>query len=183
VFAGDETERQSADDYMVSSYIPTIAALTRARKDWQAINRTQAVGLLVSEPAPGRGYSPIINVYNEAETVRNCFAVAGAAMGLGVQSPTTVTSVLSILQSVDVNILHMACHGVQHENPLQSAFVLGDGDLSIEELMRLDLRHATLAFLSACQTAQGDAHQPDQAVHLAASMLFCGFRSVIGTLW
>jgi CHAT domain-containing protein len=42
---------------------------------------------------------------------------------------------------------------------------------------------AVLAFLSACRTAQGDANAPDQAVHLAASMLFCGFWSVIGTMW
>jgi hypothetical protein len=97
VFAGDETERQSADDYMVSSYIPTLAALTRARRDWQAINRMQAVGLLVSEPAPGRGYAPITNVNEEVKTVRNCFAVAGAAMALSVPASTTVTSVLSTL--------------------------------------------------------------------------------------
>jgi CHAT domain-containing protein len=49
--------------------------------------------------------------------------------------------------------------------------------------MRLRLPHAVLAFLSACQTAQGSEKQPDQAVHLAASMLFCGFRSVVGTMW
>jgi hypothetical protein len=39
-----------------------------------------------------------------------------------------------------------------------------------------------LAFLSACQTAKGDEDMPDQAVHLAASMLFCGFKSVIATM-
>jgi CHAT domain-containing protein len=39
------------------------------------------------------------------------------------------------------------------------------------------------AFLSACETAKGDRSQPDQAVHLAASLLFCGFRSVIATMW
>jgi CHAT domain-containing protein len=45
------------------------------------------------------------------------------------------------------------------------------------------LKRASLAFLSACQTAKGDQNQPDQAVHLAASFLFCGFKSVIATMW
>lgn len=40
--------------------------------------------------------------------------------------------------------------------------------------MNLNLPTAMLAFLSACKTAKGSEEQPDQAVHLAASMLFCG---------
>jgi CHAT domain-containing protein len=68
-------------------------------------------------------------------------------------------------------------------NPLESHFVLRDGPLSIEALMKVELPNAVFAFLSACETAKGDRDQPDQAVHLAASMLFCGFRSVIATMW
>lgn len=37
--------------------------------------------------------------------------------------------------------------------------------------------------MSACKTAQGDAKQPEQAIHLAATMLFVGFQTVIGTMW
>jgi CHAT domain-containing protein len=81
------------------------------------------------------------------------------------------------------HVLHIASHGVQEIDPLQSAFLMEDGRFSIEDIMELHLPQAVLAFLSACQTAKGDANAPDQAVHLAASMLFCGFRSVIGTMW
>jgi CHAT domain-containing protein len=49
--------------------------------------------------------------------------------------------------------------------------------------MELDLSKAFLAFLSACETARGDEGQPDQTVHLAATMLFAGFRSVVATMW
>jgi CHAT domain-containing protein len=94
-----------------------------------------------------------------------------------------VARVRADLTSADVNVLHLACHGVQHTVPLKSSFILEDGALSIWDLMKLDLPQAALAFLSACQTAKGDSSQPDQAVHLAASMLFCGFRSVIATMW
>jgi CHAT domain-containing protein len=55
--------------------------------------------------------------------------------------------------------------------------------LSVKDLITMRLPAAVLAFLSACQTARGSEHLSDQAVHLAASMLFCGLRSVIGTMW
>ncbi|EJC97821.1 uncharacterized protein FOMMEDRAFT_162156 [Fomitiporia mediterranea MF3/22] len=47
-----------------------------------------------------------------------------------------------------------------------------------------NLPNAEFAFLSACHTAE----QPhlgtyDEVLHLAAAMQFCGFRSVIGTMW
>ena len=43
---------------------------------------------------------------------------------------------------------------------------------------------AELAFLSASYTAAGDVDgTPDEVVHLAAALQFCGFRSVVGTLW
>ncbi|KAJ7048303.1 hypothetical protein C8F01DRAFT_130264 [Mycena amicta] len=41
----------------------------------------------------------------------------------------------------------------------------------------------SLAFLGACETAKGDSTTPDEALHLAASLLFAGFRGVIATLW
>ena len=49
--------------------------------------------------------------------------------------------------------------------------------------MQLSFPNAFLAILSACQTARGDDTQPDQAVHLAATMLFLGFKSVLATMW
>jgi CHAT domain-containing protein len=82
-----------------------------------------------------------------------------------------------------MHILHLACHGAQKKDPLTSGFILRDEDLTIQEIMQLDLKHASLAFLSACQTAKGKRDQPDEGVHLAASMLFCGFKSVIATMW
>jgi CHAT domain-containing protein len=66
---------------------------------------------------------------------------------------------------------------------LDSAFLLSDGKLSIQDFMTMRLPDAVLAFLSAYQTARGNEDVPDEAVHLAASMLFCGFRSVVGTMW
>lgn len=97
-------------------------------------------------------------------------------------SNATVQAVLDCLP--DAQLLHLACHGQQDpEKPLASGFRLRDGPLALAQLMRLSLPNAFLAFLSACETAKGDAQQPDQAVHLAAAMLFVGFRSVVATMW
>jgi CHAT domain-containing protein len=41
----------------------------------------------------------------------------------------------------------------------------------------------SLAFLSACETAKGDEGTPDEAMHLAAAVLFAGFRGVVATMW
>jgi hypothetical protein len=89
----------------------------------------------------------------------------------------------SLLENTPAHILHFACHGIHASHPLSSALVLQDGNLMIRDIMNLHLPNAVLTFLSACQTAKGDKNAPDQAIHLAASMLFCGFRSVIGTMW
>jgi CHAT domain-containing protein len=98
------------------------------------------------------------------------------------------TSAAKVYEIVDTlpraDIVHLACHGVQDlEDPLKSGFCLGDGKLSVSELMDIKLDHPFLAFLSACETAKGDQKQPDQVIHLAAAMLFCGFPNVVATMW
>lgn len=89
-----------------------------------------------------------------------------------------------LAQLPNTSVLHLACHGQQDtDDPLDSGFCLRDGRLTVADLMHLRLSQPVLAFLSACETAKGDARHPDQAVHLAAAMLFVGFRSVIATMW
>jgi CHAT domain-containing protein len=94
----------------------------------------------------------------------------------------TVDRVTSSIPSA--HVVHLACHGTQDPAaPLESGFHLSDGTLTVSKLMSLDLKHAWFAYLSACETAKGDAKQPDQGVHLAAAMLFAGFKSVVATMW
>ncbi|KAJ7249702.1 hypothetical protein C8J57DRAFT_1668673 [Mycena rebaudengoi] len=77
------------------------------------------------------------------------------------------------------------------KNPLNSGLILSDGHLDIAQIMRIPVNDQThmmknsmkLAFLSACETAKGDAKTPDEAMHLAASLLFAGFGGVIATMW
>jgi CHAT domain-containing protein len=80
--------------------------------------------------------------------------------------------------------VHFACHAVQNMyEPMESAFCLHDGHLTLTRVISNSFSHAEFAFLSACQTAAGDDGLPDEAIHLAAGMLAAGYRSVIGTMW
>jgi CHAT domain-containing protein len=80
---------------------------------------------------------------------------------------------------------HFACHGHLNNQPFHSSFQLHNYNrLTLVDLIRAQLPDAELAFLSACHTAAGDlVGTPDEVIHLAAALQFCGFRSVVGTLW
>jgi CHAT domain-containing protein len=170
----------------VSSYIPTISSLIKARSCWYPIARTQLAGLLVCEESPLFGGSAIRGLpqaAKEIRLIRECFRSVKAQVLNGESTHTSLSCLRNLLDGPPAHILHLACHGIQDSDPLKSALLLHDGKLAIEDIMKYNLPHAVLAFLSACQTAKGDQNAPDQSIHLAASMLFCGFRSVIGTMW
>ena len=100
-------------------------------------------------------------------------------------TPTLPSSVENVLNHLsDASIAHFACHGIQHPfNALNSALLLSGENLTVSTLMKHSMPYASLAFLSACETAKGDETVPDEAIHLAATMLFAGFRGVVGTMW
>jgi CHAT domain-containing protein len=82
--------------------------------------------------------------------------------------------------------VHFACHGhLSPKEPFLSSFQLHDNErLTLADLMKARFPNAELAFLSACNSAAIDVNNtPDEVIHLAAALQFCGFRSVVGTLW
>lgn len=86
---------------------------------------------------------------------------------------------------VDHPWAHFACHGsLNQKEPFESGFVLHNAKLSLRDIMLADLKNAELAFLAACNSAAGDSKgSPDEILSLSAAMQFCGYCSVIGTLW
>jgi CHAT domain-containing protein len=169
---------------VVSSYIPTLSALTKARDGWKPVPRRELGGLLICETSADDSSARYLpNAAEEVHVVRECFESTQVRVLNAPSVHHTRSQLRALLDDTPAHILHLACHGLQDSNPLKSAILLQDGRLTIKDIMELNLSHAVLAFLSACQTAKGDKNAPDQAVHLAASMLFCGFRSVIGTMW
>jgi CHAT domain-containing protein len=127
----------------------------------------------------------LLNVEEEISNVRAAAEKANVLVDESdncIGDAAVVTRVVEVFKST--NMAHIACHGKQNVgNALSSGFCLSDSNFSISHLMGLDLKNAFFAFLSACETAKGDMKQPDQTVHLAAAMLFVGFRSVVATMW
>ncbi len=89
--------------------------------------------------------------------------------------------------------VHFACHGsLNPTEPFKSSFKLhndgtsdaNEGRLSLLQIARVRPEHAELAFLAACDSAAGDSQgSTDEGLSLAGSLQFCGFQSVVGTLW
>lgn len=142
--------------------------------------------MLAAEPrAPGMPY--LGGVLEEVEAValllpKGTLLPPEGLAGLQPEPGVTIDKVAEYLP--EANIVHLACHGVQETtDALESGFCLRDGRLTVRKLMAFNLQNATFAFCSACETAKGDSQQPDQTVHLAAAMLFAGFKSVVATMW
>ncbi len=81
--------------------------------------------------------------------------------------------------------VHFACHGtIDTKSAFESGFVLHNAQrLSLRRIIQARLPRAEFAFLAACHSAAAESKAPDEVLSLAAAMQFCGFRSVVGTLW
>lgn len=83
-------------------------------------------------------------------------------------------------------LVHFACHGTLEEGkPFNASFELHcDERLTLLDIIRSRFPAAELAFLSACHPAElTEEDIADEGLHLAATVQFCGFRSVVGTMW
>ncbi|KAJ7631531.1 CHAT domain-containing protein, partial [Mycena rosella] len=178
----DHTPNEDLDDcvsdYVVSSYTHTLTTLLNPPSHTASPFKMMAV----IQPTTA-------NCSNLPATVEELARIKQQVpsqwlTSLGDATPATVDIALSHLQ--ESSVVHFACHGIQDiQNPLESGLLLTDGRLKVSELMRgkSQKKSMTLAFLSACETAKGDDTVPDEAMHLAATLLFAGFRGVVATMW
>ncbi|KIJ30106.1 hypothetical protein M422DRAFT_187563 [Sphaerobolus stellatus SS14] len=163
-------------DYFISSYCPTLSSLLRHPLKHDACKLHSNI-LIVSQPNTGQ---PLPGTIQEVQSIMK-HAPPDHILHLN-DKQATINMVLEEMEQHDW--IHLACHGIQNiRDPLKSAFALSDGMLQLESLLGKSFHHAEVAFLSACQTATGDAHLPEEAIHLAAGMLTAGFRNVVGTMW
>ena len=93
----------------------------------------------------------------------------------------------AVLENLQTHLwAHITCHGhLDDAQPFKLSFKLYEGsDLTVMDILQSRLPNAEFAFLSACHSAAGDyVHTRDEVLHLAVAMQFCGFSSVVGTLW
>lgn len=172
-------------DLYISSYVTTLSSALKARQTLGTSDSASPNLLIIGVPGDDPtqpGYLP--NVEEEVCTILDAVPVHFLPLQhVLVGELATSDAVQSELPRYAW--AHFTCHGYQNPEPLNSSFQLYNyKDVKLIELVRSHLPKAQLAFLSACNTATGDfENTPDEVLHLAAVMQFCGFCSVIGTLW
>jgi CHAT domain-containing protein len=180
----DDGEERYFLDIYVSSYTPTLSALIP--------------GSDRSEPGSATVELPFIT---PCSTFRRAFArcviVRGVQRCQGRTSPQKAThSEQSHLRRRHNRVssrclqchqlVHFVCHGtLEAKKPFDAGFELhGNERLTLLEIVRSHLPAAEFAFLSACHTAElTEGSAEDEGLHLAAAVQYCGFRSVVGTMW
>jgi CHAT domain-containing protein len=163
-------------DLYICSYTPTLSALIQSRRrDTGSRSSDRPSILLVAQPDPS-----LPTVGGEIQAVQAL--------------DTEVASLISEAATPDTVIdgfhrhgfVHFACHGtLEAGKPFEAGFELhGDVRLTLLEIVRANLPAAEFAFLSACHTAEmTEGSNADEGLHLAAAVQYCGFRSVVGTMW
>jgi CHAT domain-containing protein/tetratricopeptide (TPR) repeat protein len=85
-----------------------------------------------------------------------------------------------------VQVLHSSHHaGSRLDNPLESKLYLGNGNITLGQLMTPGWRLPNLSdvFLSCCETSLGLTQITDDVLTLSSGFLCAGARNVVSTLW
>jgi tetratricopeptide (TPR) repeat protein len=175
-------------DRVISSYTPTLRALTHARQPGPATDggggdRFGAGDRVVAVAMPRTPGAPDLpGASKETDGLRDRFPGQVTAL-TGPQA--TYDTVLKALPTG--RWAHFACHGASDpSDPSASRLLLTDHQqrpLTVVDVARLRLDDARLAFLSACSTARPGRRLADEAIHLASAFQLAGYRHVIATLW
>jgi CHAT domain-containing protein len=173
------TRDQYFSDLYIPSYTPSLSALIESRQaNLQKQIPKRPSLLLVAQPddlLPG--------VHGEIKVIQRALQTRVTVTGL-VSAEATPSSVLEGLQGSQ--FVHFACHGVlETGKPFDASLELHGGSrLTLLDIIRSRLPDAEFAFLSCCHAAEiTEDSVADEALHLAAAMQYCGFRSVVGTMW
>jgi len=161
-------------DLYIPSYTPTLSVLIESRK-LRARPLDRPSMLLVIQPD-----AEIPNALQEMRVIQS----AGLSTATLLQETATPGAVLEHL--MDYQFVHISCHGnLKTGKPFDAFFTLYEGArLTLLDIVRSRLPAAEFAFLSACHTAELTTESiADEGLHLAGAVQYCGFRSVVGTMW
>ncbi|KAJ3550402.1 hypothetical protein NMY22_g513 [Coprinellus aureogranulatus] len=172
---------ESILDYAVSSYTPTVTAITERVRNHRPIDKSTSGLFLVSQPN-AIGMSRILGTVKEVEGISSKAEEKGLNILKRVGEEVSGEDCLEHME--EFSSVHLACHASQDAaEPLKSCFYFHNDTLDLATIIQRNLRNADLAFLSACQTSVGEEKLSDEAVHLAAGMLAAGYRRVVATMW
>ena len=169
-------------DLYIPSYTPTLSALIYKSNEPGSPTSSLPSLLLVAHfdvPSPGVSLSDMCEDVKVVQELHTRLPVKSL-----ISEGATPPSVLDGLQ--DHQFVHFVCHGtLEARKPFDAGFELhGHSRLTLLEIVRSRLPAAEFAFLAACHTAElTDGSSADEGLHLAAAAQYCGFRSVVGTMW
>jgi CHAT domain-containing protein len=180
----DKGEDRYFLDLYIPSYTPMLSALIPAsdNRDPGPPSSSLPSLLLVAHfdvPSSGVTLSEVCKDVKVVQALRKRLPVKSL-----ISEGATPKSVLDGIR--DHQLVHFVCHGILEERkPFNAGFELyGSERLTLLDLVRSHLPTAEFAFLSACHTAElTEGSSADEGLHLAAAMQYCGFRSVVGTMW
>ena len=171
-------------DLYIPSYTPTLSALIESRKP------------IAPRPPSGRRWQrpqrpPLLLVAYHEDDLGGMRKEIKTIQGL---SRTKVKSLVGQTATKAAVTDGLEQHRFAHiagsvklvpGRPFDAPFRLhGDDRLTLLDIARCRFPSAEFAFLSASHAAElTDTSHPDEALHLTAAMLHCGFRSVVGTMW
>ena len=161
-------------DLYIPSYTPSLSTLVESHKPNSQPFEQPSMLLIVQPDAS------MVRALDEMKAVQGACPRATTLIGVA----ATPSVVLECLQ--DHRFVHIVCHGMlEPGKPFDSSFKLYRGKrLSLLDIVQSQAPNAEFAFLAACHTAElTDKSPTDEALHLAAAMQYCGFRSVVGTMW
>ncbi|KAF8270116.1 CHAT domain-containing protein [Lactarius quietus] len=174
--SSDTGERYFSDLY-IPSYTPSLSALIESQRASTPTLEKPSL-ILVAQPEDS-----LPGVNGEIKVIRQALKARVTVTHL-VSGEATPSSVVKGLRGS--RLAHFACHGVlETGKPFDASFKLHGGSrLTLLEIVRSRLPDAEFAFLSCCHAAETTKESvADEALHLTAAMQYCGFRSVVGTMW
>ncbi len=176
----DEDEKRYFLDLYICFYTPTLSALIQSRnRDSGPRSSDRPSLLLVAQPDPS--LPTVKGEIKVVQDLRNNTNTEVTSLISEAATPATVIDGFRHHQFV-----HFASHGtLVAGKPFEAGFELYGGErLTLLEIVRSHLPTAEFAFLSACHTAEVTKGSiVDEGLHLAAAVQYCGFRSVVGTMW
>ena len=179
-----------SDDYILFT-LPSISVLpyvigrgevSSALPDAAAAGNTAASPLLVIAQPYAEGRPPLRFAEQEAQTIA---ALYGAQPLIG----DAATEAALRSQAPGHRLIHIAAHGqLNAKSSLFSRLILAsdaedDGALEVHEVYGLDLTHADMVTLSACQTQLGSQSNGDDVVGLSRAFIYAGAPTVVASLW
>jgi CHAT domain-containing protein len=160
-------------DYFLIRYVPSCRILEYCSKD----ETIESPKYGIVENATDDLYFTPFECEQIAEIVTKAERLKGS-------QEATVAAYRHLAQNV--NVIHSSHHAVSRlDNPLESQLFLGDGSITLGELMTPGWRLPQLSdvFMSCCETNLGGTEISDNLLSLGTGFLCAGARSVVSTLW